>query len=450
MKKQNLKHKKENQMKNILGTFLILFLAVSCNNSSSQKKNDSFSDWAFKNSQKIETIEIRGNQDDLSLLKKIVDKAEVVCLGESRHDIHEQFQLKHRFIKYLVEEMNFKTFALEASLPYSNRINDHILNGNGNIDEIMSNMPGWFLWDTQEMKNILNWLNEYNKGQDIGNKVNFYGIDIVAPNNGLDQIFEYIQNVDKPYFEQTKNKKFGRSIIEDSQWQNSLQNYSLLSEEEKQILIKNYNGLFEHIKQNKENYIAKSSENEYDWILELSYSANEANKMFAETDRLKMGLIRDNAMANISLWIKERNEKLIIWAHNVHIGKSEFIMNMFPENPIQGMGYVLNQKLKDNMISIGASFNQGEFRDENVTFEPAEPKTIDGTLTKLKTDYFILDLKGNSENKDVENWLNTNKVIRGQGFEMTCIPKKSFDAIFFTNIISKVNYNQITLDKLRN
>jgi erythromycin esterase len=437
-------------MKNILGVLLILSVVVSCNNSSSQNKNNNFSDWAFQNSQKIETLDLTEKQDDLSLLKKIVGKAEVVCLGESRHDIHEQFQLKHRFIKYLVEEMNFKTFALEASLPYSNKINDYILNGNGNLDELMSNMPGWFLWDTQEIKDILNWLYEYNKGQDIENKVNFYGIDIVAPNNGLEQIFEYLQKVDNPYFEQIKTKNFARNIIEDNQWQTTFHRYAQLQEEEKQILKENYNELYQYIKQNEISFIENSSKNEYEWILRIAYSANEANNMFTETDRLKMGLIRDNAMANISLWIKERNDNLIIWAHNVHIIKSEFTMNMFPDNPIQGMGYILNQKLKDNMVSIGASFNQGAFQNENRTFEPPERSTMEGTLAEFNMDYFILNLKGKSEDKTVVEWLNSAKVIRGQEFEMSFIPIKSFDAMFFTNTISKVRYNPTTLEKLRN
>lgn len=437
-------------MKKNLGVFLIILITVGCNNSTSQDKNEKFSDWALQNSQKIETLEITEKQNDLSLLKKIVGKAEVVCLGESRHDIHEQFQLKYRFIKYLVEEMNFTTFVLEASLPYSNRINDYILNGNGNIEEIMSNMPGWFLWDTQEMKNNLNWLYEYNKGLDIENKVKFYGIDIVAPNNGLEQIFEYLQKVDIQYYEQIKNKKFGRNIIEDNQWQTSQQRYSELPEEEKQILLRNYNALFEHIKQNKENYISTSSENEYDWVLQLSYSVNEANKMFSETDRLKMGLIREDAMANNTFWIKERNKKVFLWAHNVHIGKSEFTMSVMPDNKIKGMGYILSQEFKTNMVSIGASFNQGRFQNENITFEPAEENTIDGTLAKLKTEYFLLDLKGKSENEEVKKWLNSENLIRAQGFEMTCIPVKSFDAIYFIDNISKVNYNSTALEKFRN
>ena len=433
----------------IFGAFLIFLALVSCDISSSQNENDKFLNWVLQNSQAIVTLELTENQDDLIKLEQIVGEAEVVCLGESRHDIHEQFQLKHRFIKYLVEEMNFTTFVLEASLPYSNKINDYILNGNGSIEEIMSNMPGWFLWDTQEMKNIFNWLYEYNIAQNVENKVSFYGIDIVAPINGLEQIFNYLQIVDNPYFEQIKNKNFGQSIIEDNQWQISIQHYSELSEEEKQILFENFNALFEHIRLNKENYISASSENEYDWILKLSYSANEANKMFSETDRLEMGLIRENAMANNTFWIKEINKKIILWAHNVHIGKSEFTMSVMPDDKIKGMGYILSQRFKTNMISIGGSFNQGKFQDENITFEPADPNTIDGSLAKLKMEYFLLDFRGYTEDKYIENWLDTDKVIRAQGFEMICIPKKSFDALFFTNTISKVTYNPTTLEKLR-
>jgi len=437
-------------MKNILGVILALLLTVSCNNSSSQDNNDKFSDWALKNSQEIETLELTENQDDLYLLKQIVGEAEVVCLGESRHDIHEQFKLKHRFIKYLVEEMNFRTFVLEASFPYSNKINDYILNGNGNIDELMSNMPGWFLWDTQEIKNVLNWIRVFNNSQKNENKVTFYGIDIVAPNNALEQIIDYLQRVDDIYYSQIQNTNFARNIIDDNQWQTTFQRYTELPQDEKQILIKNYNELYQHIEQNKTKYIDNSSKSEYDWILKLSYSAREANNMFTETDRLKMGLIRDNAMANNSLWIKARNEKIIIWAHNVHIAKSEFTMNMFPDNPIKGMGYILNQALKGKMVSIGASFNQGEFRNENITFEPARENSIDGTLAKLKTEYFLIDLKGKAGSAEVKKWLNSKNAIRAQGFEMTCIPAESFDAIYFTNKVSKVNYNPSTLERLRN
>lgn len=437
-------------MANMLRTIIILLAAISCTNSTSQTEVNEISKWLASNSQKIETTVLSDHIDDLDLLKKNSENSEIVCLGESRHDIHEQFLLKHRFIKYLIQELDFKTFVLEASLPYSHILNDYIINGTGNIDEIMSNMPGWFLWDTEVMKNIFIWLFEYNLEQTQDNKVSFYGIDIVAPNYGLEQIFEYLQNVDYEFYKEIQNKNFAQNLIEDNYWPTSLERYSELSEKDKQMISNNYDELYQIIKQNDELYINKSSFKEYDWILMLAYSVKEANNMFSEENRLNGGLIRDNAMANIVSWIKDRNEKIIIWAHNVHIAKSEFTMNMFPDNPIKGMGYLLNKSFQDKMISVGASFNQGFFQDDNRTFDPALENTIDGELTKLNVDYFLLDLNGEPKDKNVDAWLNEINQIRGQEFEMYCKPIQSFDALFFTETISKVTYNPRTRERMRN
>ena len=123
----------------------------SCKNSSVNSDGDPLSSWLSSSSYEIESLELLETQNDLKGLRDIVGDAKVVCLGESRHDIREQFQLKHRFIKFLVEEMDFSIFILEASLPYAERINFYLQNGEGNIDEILANMPGWFLWDTEDM-----------------------------------------------------------------------------------------------------------------------------------------------------------------------------------------------------------------------------------------------------------------------------------------------------------
>jgi len=437
-------------MKKILGILSVMVMIINCNNSSSQNDNDPFTSWALQNSYEIKTLELTEKQKDLNPLKQIVGKAEVVCLGESRHDIHEQFQLKHRFIKYLVEEMGFTAFILEASLPYSNKINEYVLYGKGNINEIMADMPGWFLWDTREMTNIFNWLRDFNKNNK--KQVKFYGIDIVAPNNALEQIFEYLKNVDKQLFEKNQNAYYARNLINDNNWPMTLQQYSALPAEQKQILSTNYNELYNQIKQNKNRYIAKSSNKEYDWILRLAYCAKEANKMFSAEKRIDIGLIRDNAMAQNALWIiKEvlENEKVIIWAHNVHITKGEFTMTGVTES-IKGMGWILSQELKNRMVAIGASFNQGVFQESGRTFPPAEKNTFDGTLANLKMDCFLMDLRGETDNENVRNWLNSDKITRGQEFEMTFVPAKSFDAIYFIDNISKVNYNQSALEKFSN
>ena len=438
--------------KNILGFILVLLTITSCSHSVTKNNKNSFVKWANINASEIETLELTEKQNDLEPLKQIIGNARVVCLGENRHDIREQFLLKHRFIKYLVEELDFTTFILEASLPYSKQINEYILNGNGNIDEIMSNMPGWFLWDTQEMLNITHWMQEYNKNPENVKKIQFHGIDITSPGYALNSIFNYLKKVDPTILNKYQSKTFAQDIIDDNNWPTSLQRYSGLSTERKEVLNNNYNDLYEQIKQNEIEYISYSTDDEYNWILRLAYCANEANRMFSAEKRIDMGLIRDNAMAQNTLWVIQnfsKDEKAIIWAHNVHITKSEFEMTG-ESGSIKGMGTILYQELKDNMISIGASFNKGEFQNWNRSFPPAEENTLDGALAKLNMKYFLLDLKGKTDNEDVIHWLNTDKVIRGQDFEMTCIPAKSFDAIYFIENISRTIPNQKSFERFRN
>lgn len=436
----------------ILGFIFIFSINISCNNPETKNNKSPFVKWAKKNTFEIETLELTEKQNDLEQLEQIIGNAQVVCLGENRHDIHEQFLLKHRFIKYLVEELDFTTFILEASLPYSKQINEYILNGNGNIDEIMANMPGWFLWDTQEMLNIINWMQECNKNPKNVKKIQFHGIDITSPRYALNSIFNYLKKVDPTILKRYQSKTFAQDIIDDNYWPTSLQRYSELSKEEKEDLNNNYNELYERIKQNEIEYITHSTNEEYNWILRLAYSVNEANRMFSADERIDIGLIRDNAMAQNTLWVIQnfsKDEKVIIWAHNAHIIKSEFEMTGESES-IKGMGYILNQELKNNMISIGASFNQGEFQNWNRSFPPAEENTLDGALAKLNMKYFLLDLKGKTDNKDVISWLNTDKVIRAQEVEMTFIPAESFDAIYFIGNVSRAIPNQKSLERFRN
>ena len=52
-------------------------------------------------------------------LKKIIGEARIVALGEATHGTHEFFQMKHRMLEFLVEEMGFNTFAMEAAWPAS-------------------------------------------------------------------------------------------------------------------------------------------------------------------------------------------------------------------------------------------------------------------------------------------------------------------------------------------
>ncbi len=50
----------------------------------------------------------------------------IVSLGESTHGSREIFQMKHRMLEFLVTEMGFSIFSIEASMPESYAVGDYV------------------------------------------------------------------------------------------------------------------------------------------------------------------------------------------------------------------------------------------------------------------------------------------------------------------------------------
>jgi erythromycin esterase-like protein len=93
--------------------------------------------WLKANAIPFDTTEPNSSFEDLMPLKKIIGDARIVALGEATHGTHEFFQMKHRMLEFLVEEMGFNTFAMEDAWPEANLINDYVHTGKGEPAEIL-------------------------------------------------------------------------------------------------------------------------------------------------------------------------------------------------------------------------------------------------------------------------------------------------------------------------
>lgn len=114
-------------------------------------------DWLRKNAVVVEAVEAGGGFKDLQPLKEIVGGARIVSLGEPTHGSREVFQMKHRLVEFLVAEMGFSIFSIEANLPESYRLNDHVLGGRGNPEELIRGMRFW-TWATEEVREMVEWM----------------------------------------------------------------------------------------------------------------------------------------------------------------------------------------------------------------------------------------------------------------------------------------------------
>jgi erythromycin esterase len=74
-------------------------------------------DWLKANAIPFETTDPTQPLQDLDFLKSMVGNARIVALGEATYGTHEFLQMKHRILEYLVENMGFNTFAIQAGYP---------------------------------------------------------------------------------------------------------------------------------------------------------------------------------------------------------------------------------------------------------------------------------------------------------------------------------------------
>ena len=114
---------------------------------------------------------------DLEPLKKIVGDARIVSLGEPTHGSREVFQLKHRFLTFLVEKMGFSLFAIEANLPEAHALNEYIVDGRGNPRALLRNM-GFWTWDTEEVLALIEGMRAWNLERGDRPPIRFAGFDM--------------------------------------------------------------------------------------------------------------------------------------------------------------------------------------------------------------------------------------------------------------------------------
>lgn len=114
---------------------------------------------------------------DLQPLKTILRNVRIVGLGESTHGTREFFQLKHRLTRFLVEEMGFSVFSLEAGrLPCMN-IHEFSFMGKGERAPALESQ-GYWTWDTEEVSDLIDWIREHNLHCERGEECHFAGYDI--------------------------------------------------------------------------------------------------------------------------------------------------------------------------------------------------------------------------------------------------------------------------------
>ena len=135
-------------------------------------------------------------------LSDLVGDARFVLIGEASHGTHEFYAARARMTRRLIEEKGFGAVAVEADWPDAYRVNRYVRARSDDVtaEEALGGFerfPAW-MWRNAVVLDFVGWLREHNDdlGGDERAKAGFYGLDLYSLYRSIHEVISYLDRVD--------------------------------------------------------------------------------------------------------------------------------------------------------------------------------------------------------------------------------------------------------------
>jgi erythromycin esterase len=432
---------------------LLAALASGCAKTESVDSR-AFIEWASEHLIAVESPDSPLAEPELARFREAIGSARVVGLGDSRHDTREQLLLKGLLARHLIGDLGFRALILEESYPHAESLDRYVTSGEGDLRVVMNGLAGWYLWDTEEMLELVEWVRRFNEGRDPDQRVRVFGMDITAPALGVRAVLAFLgaAGADVPLGAQA----LGLDLQEGDFWPSTWERYAALPDERRRELAQNYDALVGLLKEQRARLVAYSSEGEYERMLLLAEIGRMGSALFSSGDRAEAGVIRERGMAKITLWLLDREvpgEKAVIWANNLHVAKSAFRMPELAEGALTPMGVLLSEALGDAYVAIGGTFGEGAYGSDlppgERVFAQVSEDVMDGALARAGVPFFLLDLRGVEQSSAASGWLGRDRGWRAQDSRAMLVPSAAFDLVYFVGNVSRSRPTPLALRRFQ-
>ena len=353
------------------------------------KQFETIEEWVMKESIPFSVSSNISLQSALDKLFSSLDNTiKLLGLGEPLHGGKDFLKLRNEIFMYLVKIFNYSAIAIESSFPKSWIINEFV-NGRGpeSFEQIQEVGFSHGFGNIEANRELVEWMRLYNANPENKKKIHFYGFDSPtevtntdSPRQLLYFVIDYLSSIDENISQEYKND-IDQLIGEDAAWENpeAIMDATKsigLSEKAIKLRIKTEELIFE-LKTRRPTCEAKTNKELFLEALHFAFEtqqllnyhavlAKQSDQRLTRLTRIRNALMADN-LNYIATREKDRG-KILVFAHNSHLQKSESQLN-----PV---GSHLECIFGKEYYAIGGGLGESEI---NGISKP-EPNTLEGKI----------------------------------------------------------------------
>lgn len=364
-----------------------------------------------------DTVEpLAKNETSYDFILDKIGEARFVLMGEASHGTHEFYQTRIEISRQLIQKKGFMAIAIEGDWPDAERIHRYIRGeeqaGKNPVEALsgFTRFPTW-MWRNKTMPPFLSWLRQYNDNLPSAQKVGFYGLDLYSLNASMQAVIDYLKQVDPDAAERARKRYacFDHMNI-DPQTYGYLANVGIKKnciQEAVEQLIEMQHKAYHYLRQN-----GMAAEDEYFFATQNARLVKDAETYYRSmfNGQVSSWNVRDmhmaetvNALADHLTNRFQKPAKIIIWAHNSHVGDAR--ATEMGERGEINIGQLIRETHSPHTYTIGFSTYEGEVTAASDWDAPIERKSVvpglkgsfEALFHDVKHPDFILDLAAHEE-----------------------------------------------------
>lgn len=393
-------------------------------------------------------VPLKESDENYDAVLEHIGDARIVMIGEASHGTHEFYQARIKISQRLIKEHGFMAVAIEGDWPDAHRVHRY-LQGEGNAElceqalDNFQRFPSW-MWRNTTLPPFLSWLRKYNDNLPAAQKIGFFGLDLYSLNASIQAVIDFLSKIDPEAAQRAKQRY---SCFDHLHQDPQIYGYLIHSGIKKACIHEAVAQLVE-LQHRAFEYLHRDGiavEDEYFFATQNARLVKNAENYYRSMleGRVSTWNIRDQHMAEtlnvLAAHLETRFKqpaKIIIWAHNSHIGDSR-ATEMGERNEFN-LGQLVREQYDTHSYSLGFSTYEGTVMAASDWGMPGEKKQVrpglqgsfEDLFHHLKHKNFFLNL---SDNKKLETYLDIPRLQRAIG--VVYLPDtERYSHYFFTQL----------------